>query len=420
MGLAWLTARPIAHRGYHDRSAGRIENTLSAAEAAIAKSFAIECDLQLTADGEAIVFHDDTLDRLTEAAVGPLRTRTLAELKAMALRDTDDRIPTFAEFLALIDDRVPLVAELKSDWSGDRRLEARVATILSAYRGRVAVMSFDPDSMRAMKRLAPHLPRGLTADAFADGPDWGHLSAAPPLRPPPSPGRRRYASSLRLLWDPRPAGAGTASSAPSRHSPDLLDDPHAGGLGEGAPLYRPDHVRGFRPRRLSLPRENLRVGMANREQILRDRDRNGDASRRLLLERDRARRLGRLRQSGAVAARQWRHAGGQACPRPPAPGGLPARPGRSRPLQLRRTTRSWRMISSGRSKNRARRRARPAGSASISSSTERTASRRRSSRAISSPTRWANTCSTMAGRMPSSAPAGATTRSSRPRSRSPR
>jgi glycerophosphoryl diester phosphodiesterase len=179
MGLAWLTARPIAHRGYHDRSAGRIENTLSAAEAAIAESFAIECDLQLSADGEAIVFHDDTLDRLTDAAVGPVRTRTLAELKAMTLRDTDDRIPTFAEFLALIDDRVPLVAELKSDWSGDRRLEARVATILSAHRGQVAVMSFDPASVRAMQRLAPHLPRGLTADAFADGPDWGHLS---PLR----------------------------------------------------------------------------------------------------------------------------------------------------------------------------------------------------------------------------------------------
>src|SRR6187397_889121 len=117
MGLAWLTARPIAHRGYHDRGAGTIENTLSAAAAAIAKRFAIECDLQLTADGEAIVFHDDTLDRLTEAAVGPVRTRTLAELKAMALRDTHDRIPTLAEFLALIDDRVPLVAELKSDWS---------------------------------------------------------------------------------------------------------------------------------------------------------------------------------------------------------------------------------------------------------------------------------------------------------------
>src|SRR4051812_40814539 len=104
MGFDWLTARPIAHRGYHDRGAGRIENTLSAAEAAAARNFAIECDLQVTAEGEAIVFHDDTLDRLTEAATGAVRARTLAELKAMPLRNTADRIPTLAELLAVIAD----------------------------------------------------------------------------------------------------------------------------------------------------------------------------------------------------------------------------------------------------------------------------------------------------------------------------
>lgn len=176
---AWLTARPIAHRGYHDRSAGRIENTLSAADAAAERNFAIECDLVLSADGEAMVFHDDELDRLTEAATGPVRVRTRAELQAMTLRDTTDHIPTLTELLGVIAGRVPLIAELKSDWSGDRRLEARAAAVLASYSGPVAVMSFDPNSMRAMKRLAPRLPRGLTADAFRHGPDWGQLS---PLR----------------------------------------------------------------------------------------------------------------------------------------------------------------------------------------------------------------------------------------------
>ena len=63
----WLTARPIAHRAFHDRAGGRIENTLSAVTAAIEHDFAIEVDLQLTDDEEAIVFHDDTLERLSEA-----------------------------------------------------------------------------------------------------------------------------------------------------------------------------------------------------------------------------------------------------------------------------------------------------------------------------------------------------------------
>jgi len=97
MAVAWLTARPIAHRGYHDRRAGIVENTLSAAAAAIAKSFAIECDLQLSVDGEAIVFHDETLDRLSQAT-GPVRVRPLAALQAIPLRGTADRIPTLAEF----------------------------------------------------------------------------------------------------------------------------------------------------------------------------------------------------------------------------------------------------------------------------------------------------------------------------------
>ena len=68
--FGWLVARPIAHRGLHDAAKGIIENSLAAARAAIAGNYAIECDAQLSADGEAVVFHDDTLDRLTEARDG--------------------------------------------------------------------------------------------------------------------------------------------------------------------------------------------------------------------------------------------------------------------------------------------------------------------------------------------------------------
>jgi glycerophosphoryl diester phosphodiesterase len=173
--FGWLTARPIAHRGYHDRAAGRIENTLPAAEAAIAHNFAIECDLQPTADGRIVVFHDDTLDRLAEAE-GPVGTRTLAELRAIRLHDTDAGITTLEDLLDLVDGRVPLIIELKSQWTGDRRLEKAAAPILADYSGPAALMSFDPMSMVAMRQLAPSLPRGMTADDFRRGSDEGGLS----------------------------------------------------------------------------------------------------------------------------------------------------------------------------------------------------------------------------------------------------
>ena len=89
----WLVARPIAHRGLHDPAAGLIENTLAAADAAIAGGFAIECDVQDTADGEAVVFHDFTLDRLTSQK-GLVRERKAADLAGTALRGAAEGIPT--------------------------------------------------------------------------------------------------------------------------------------------------------------------------------------------------------------------------------------------------------------------------------------------------------------------------------------
>ena len=116
----WLTARPIAHRGLHDRAAGLPENTLAAAEAAVAGGYAIECDVQLSADGEAMVFHDEALGRLTEASA-PVEARTAAELGALAVAGTAERIPTLAAFLQRVAGRVPVVVEIKSRFDGDRR-----------------------------------------------------------------------------------------------------------------------------------------------------------------------------------------------------------------------------------------------------------------------------------------------------------
>jgi glycerophosphoryl diester phosphodiesterase len=173
---SWLTARPIAHRGLHDAAAGIIENTRSASAAAVEAGYAIEVDLQRSADGEAMVFHDDTLERLTEAT-GPVADRTAAELQAVRFRTTRDAMMRFSDLLTLVGGRVPLVVELKSRFDGDLRLATRAAEIASAYDGPLALMSFDPAPIAALRRLAPNIVRGITAERHYDDAEWHGLSA---------------------------------------------------------------------------------------------------------------------------------------------------------------------------------------------------------------------------------------------------
>ncbi|MCC0807273.1 glycerophosphodiester phosphodiesterase [Methylobacterium sp. W2] len=168
---AWLTATPIAHRGLHDRAAGIPENTLAAAKAAIAGGYAIECDVQLSADGEAMVFHDEALGRLTGAVALVAETRTDA-LRSLAVAGSPETIPTLPEYLAAIAGRVPLVVEVKSRFSGDLRLVERVAAIVSIYDGPVAVKSFDPALIEALAGLAPDVPRGIVGETTQDDPAY--------------------------------------------------------------------------------------------------------------------------------------------------------------------------------------------------------------------------------------------------------
>src|SRR5260370_32943837 len=115
----------------------------AAAQAAVAGNFGIECDIQLTADGEAMVHHDDALGRLTEGS-GALLEKTAAELKAVKFRDTPERMMTLGDLCALVAGRVPLVIEVKSHFDGDRKLVTRMAEVLASYRGPVLEMPFDP------------------------------------------------------------------------------------------------------------------------------------------------------------------------------------------------------------------------------------------------------------------------------------
>jgi glycerophosphoryl diester phosphodiesterase len=161
-GLDWLIARPVAHRGLHDAAAGVIENTTSAVAAAVAAGYAIEVDLQISADAEAMVHHDGALGRLTEGD-GRLDAMSAAALKSTRFNATADRMMTLADLLDLVAGRVTLILELKSRFDRDSRLARRTAEVVRSYAGPVAAMSFDPWQVAAIQDFAHGLPRGIVA-----------------------------------------------------------------------------------------------------------------------------------------------------------------------------------------------------------------------------------------------------------------
>jgi glycerophosphoryl diester phosphodiesterase len=189
----WLTARPVAHRGLHDRARGIIENMPGAARAAIEGNFAIECDIQLTADGEAMVHHDDALGRLTEGSATLLRL-TAEELRAVRFRNTPEKMMSFGDLCALVEGRVPIVIEVKSHFDGDRKLVGRMAQVLASYSGPAAGMSFDPDQVQALREAMPELPRGIVAERVYTEADW----------PEASPAQRKGMLHLRHAFRTRP------------------------------------------------------------------------------------------------------------------------------------------------------------------------------------------------------------------------
>ncbi|WP_113911116.1 glycerophosphodiester phosphodiesterase family protein [Roseovarius dicentrarchi] len=160
---------PLAHRALHDLKAGRPENSCAAISAAIDAGYGIEIDVQVSSDGVAMVFHDDDLDRLTDAT-GPVRAHSAAGLAGIPLIGSGEGIPTLAEVLALVAGRVPLLVEVKDQHGQmgavDGVLERAVARDLAGYDGPVAVMSFNPHSVIALKQAAPDVPRGIVSCAY--------------------------------------------------------------------------------------------------------------------------------------------------------------------------------------------------------------------------------------------------------------
>ncbi len=170
----WIFKRPIAHRGLHNANQGVIENSLSAAYAAITHNYAIECDVQLTLDGEAVVFHDFTLERLA-GKQGKVSAYNVKDLCNLNLLKTSDEILTLEEFLDKIAGRVPLIIEIKSRFDDNLSLTHRVAGIVSEASQDIALKSFDPACIIELKRIAPHIPRGIVGMKSYECGEFAHL-----------------------------------------------------------------------------------------------------------------------------------------------------------------------------------------------------------------------------------------------------
>lgn len=178
--LDCMLDRPISHRGLHDIRHGIVENSISAALCAIQSHYAIECDIQKTHEGNYVVFHDETLDRLT-AHTGAISQYTLKDLQKIPLLTTQDTIPSLQLFLTTVGGRVPLFVELKSNFSDSVEFCQEISRMLSQYQGPIALKSFDPRMIAYIRRNAKelalsHIPLGIVAQANYCEKEWPMLS----------------------------------------------------------------------------------------------------------------------------------------------------------------------------------------------------------------------------------------------------
>lgn len=168
---------PLAHRALHDVTDGRPENSRAAVAAAIECGYGIEIDLQPSRDGEAMVFHDYRLERLT-AETGVVRDRDASALSDIALTGADEGIPTLTNILAQVRGQVPLLIELKDQHGqmglSDGVLEEATARALIGYAGPVAVMSFNPNTVERLAAALPNVPRGLVTCGYR-AENWPNL-----------------------------------------------------------------------------------------------------------------------------------------------------------------------------------------------------------------------------------------------------
>ena len=160
--ISWIREIPIAHRGLDNGDTP--ENSMEAFKKAIEKGYAIELDVQLTKDKELIVFHDSNLERLTKDK-RDVADVTYDKIKSLKLENTNETIPTLKEVLELVDNKVPLLIEIKTGASA-KELAESTYDIVKDYSGRYAVQSFDPFILEWFKNNATQVIRCQLSGGF--------------------------------------------------------------------------------------------------------------------------------------------------------------------------------------------------------------------------------------------------------------
>lgn len=162
--LGALAGVDYAHRGLWSESVP--ENSLPAFRLAVENGYGIELDVHLTQDDALVVFHDDNVKRMC-GVDRLISDMTLAQVRALRLKDTDCLIPTLDEVLETVDGKVPLIVEIKPD-ARLSELCAAACARLRAYAGPYCVESFHPMAVRWFRINAPEVIRGQLAYGCSD------------------------------------------------------------------------------------------------------------------------------------------------------------------------------------------------------------------------------------------------------------
>ena len=173
--------RLFAHRGLHDNRSDAPENSMAAFRKAVEAGYGIELDVQLTEDGVPVIFHDFTLQRVCNAP-GLVKDYTYAELRKFRLFDSGEKIPALKDFLRMVDGRVPLIVEYKSE-DTDMSVCRRIAPLLKAYKGTYCIESFNPLVLFWYRKHHPEVMRGQLSDGFIHDKKYQTLTKLPTVFP---------------------------------------------------------------------------------------------------------------------------------------------------------------------------------------------------------------------------------------------